>query len=112
MARQHREFQSRLDDAEKLRLYAPSAVSKNQALDASLAKVESKSKHWKQEAKAGAEKIEREEKERDEAKPKAKVARLTAVAAGDAKARAEDDLTRARDALATAEESVTPQIIP
>ena len=77
-----------------------------------MAKVESKSKHWKQEAKSGAEKIEWEEKDRDEAKQEAKVARLTTVAAGDAKARAENDLTRARDALATAEESVTPQIIP
>ena len=32
------------------------------------------------------------------------MARLTAVAAGDAKARAEDDLTWARDALADVEE--------
>ena len=81
MARQHREFQSLLDDAKKLRLYAQSAVFKH------LAKVESKLKHWKREAKAGAEKIEQVEKERDEAK-----------------ARVEDDLTRARDALAGAEE--------
>ena len=56
------EFQSRLDDVKKLRLYAQSTVSKHQALDAALAKAESKSKHWKQEAKAG------EEKERDKAK--------------------------------------------
>ena len=47
MARQHKEFQSRLDDAEKLRLYAQSAISKHQALDASLAKAESQLKHWK-----------------------------------------------------------------
>ena len=32
------------------------------------------------------------------------MARLTTVAAGDAKARAKDDLTRTRDALAAAEE--------
>ena len=43
-------------------------MSKHQALDASLAKAESKSKRLKQEAKAGVEKIERAEKERDEAK--------------------------------------------
>ena len=104
MARQHREFQFQLDDAEKLQLYAQSAVSKHQALDASLAKAESKSKHWKREAKAGAEKIKQEEKERNEVKQEAKVARLAAIAAGEAKARAKDDLTRARDALATAEE--------
>ena len=67
MACQHREFQSRLDDAEKLRLYAQLVVSKHQALDASLAKAKSKSKHWEREAKAGGERILRMEKERDEA---------------------------------------------
>ena len=104
MVHQHREFQSRLDDVERLRLYAQSSVSKHQALDASLAKAESKEKYWKQEAQAGAEKIEREEKERDEAKQEAKVARLAAMAAGEAKERAEDDLARMQDALAAAEE--------
>ena len=73
-------------------------------LDASLAKAESKSKHLKREAKVGAKNVERVEKERDEAKQEAKVARLKAVVAGDAKARTEDDLIRARDALATVEE--------
>ena len=92
MVRQYREFQSWLDDAERLWLYAQSAVSKHQALYASLAKAESKLKHWKQEAKASAEKIKRVEKERDEAKQEAKVARLATIAAGEAKARAEDDL--------------------
>ena len=50
------------------------------------------------------EKIERAKKERDKAKQEAKVARLTAVAAGDSKARVKDDLSRAIDALETAEE--------
>ena len=58
MARQYREFQSRLDDTERLWLYAQSAVSKHQALDASLAKVESKLKCLKQEAKTFVENIE------------------------------------------------------
>ena len=49
-------------------------------------------------------KIQRAEKERDEAKQEAKVAYLIVVAVGDAKARVEDDLSRARDALKTAEE--------
>ena len=40
-------------------------------------------------------KLKGAEKERDEAKQKAKVARLAAVAAGEAKARAKIDLTRA-----------------
>ena len=71
-------------------------VSKNKALDAYLSKAESKSKRWKREAKVGAEKIEREEKEREEAKQEAKLARLAAVAVGDAKTRVEDDLTKAQ----------------
>ena len=87
-----------------MQLYAQSAISKHQALNASLAKAKSKSKHWEKEAKVGVEKIERAEKERDEAKKEAKVAHLTTVAAGDAKARAKDDLTRAQDALAVVEE--------
>ena len=62
-----------------------------------MAKEESKWKCWKQEAKAGAEKIERTEKERDEAKHEAKVARLAAVAASEAKARAENNLRRKMD---------------
>ena len=74
MARQHKEFHAQLDDAEKLRLYAQSTVTKHQALDASLAKAKSKFKHWEREAKTGAKKIARAEKERDEAKEEAQVA--------------------------------------
>ena len=44
------------------------------------------------------------EKERDEAKHEVKVSRMAAIAAGEAKARAEDDLARMRDALAAVEE--------
>ena len=69
-----------------------------------MAKAEFKSKHWKRDAKAGAKKIKRTEKERGEAKQDANVVRLTAVGAVDAKVRAKDDLTQARDALAIVEE--------
>ena len=48
--------------------------------------------------------IERTEKERDEAKQEAKVARLASMTAGEAKVRVEDELTRARDAMVVAEE--------
>ena len=63
-------------------------------MDAFLAKAKSKSKHWELEAKVGAEKVERAEKERDEAKEEAKVAFLTVVAVGDTKARVEEDLNK------------------
>ena len=58
-----------------------------------MARAKSRSKHW-----------EREAKEREEAKQEAKMARLAVTAAGDAKARVEDDLARVLDALAAAEE--------
>ena len=45
------------------------------------------------------------EKEMDRAKEEAQVARLAAVAAGDAKAWAEDNLARAQGALTTVEEA-------
>ena len=69
-----------------------------------MAKAESKAKHWKQDAQAGGEKIERAEKEKDEDKQEAKVAHLVSMAAGEAKARAEDELARMRDAMAAVEE--------
>ena len=82
-----------------------SVIAKHQALDASLAKAKSKSKHWERDAKAGTEKTIRDENERDEAKEEAQVARLAAVTTGDAKARVEDDLARVREALVVAEKA-------
>ena len=46
----------------------------------------------------------KKKKKRDEAKQEAKVAHLAIMATGKAKARAKDDLTKARDALAAEEE--------
>ena len=104
MAHQHREFQSRLDDAKKLCLYAQSVASHHQTLTASLAKAESSGEHWEREAKEGAISTTRAEKKRDEAKQEARVAQLLATSAGDAKARVEVDLTKALNSLAAAEE--------
>ena len=92
-----------MDDAKKLRLYTQSAVSKHQALNASLAKAKSRSRHW--EAKVGVEKTARVENERDEAKEEAQVTQLDAVVEGDAKARVEDDLARVQEAMAVVEEA-------
>ena len=69
-----------------------------------MAKAKYKSKHWVREAKASAENIEQAKKEKNEAKKEAKVARLMAVAVGDARSRAENDLTRVLNALAVMEE--------
>ena len=100
MARQHREFQSHLDDAEKLRLYAQSAASHHQSLTASLAKAEASSERWEKEARDGVANIIQAEKERDEAKQEARVAQMVAAAAEDAKDKVEVDLTKALNSLA------------
>ena len=73
-------------------------------MNASLAKAKSRSKHWEREAKAGAEKIKQAEKEMEEAKQEAKMARLAVTIAGDAKARVENDMARVLDALTAVEE--------
>ena len=91
MARQHQEFWSRLDDAEKLRLYAQSAASHHPTLIASLAKAEASSERLEKEARDGALSVIRAEKERDEAKQEARAVQMIAVAARDAKARVEVD---------------------
>ena len=93
MARQHRELQARLEDAEKLWLYAGSATSKHWALKESLCK-----------AKEGTEKVMGVEKERDEAKEEAQVAWLADVITGNAKAKAEGDLAKVQDALEAVKE--------
>ena len=82
-----------------------SAISKHQSLDDALVKAKARSKHWEQEAKAGAGKIVGVEKERDEAKKEAQQARLATVTASDAKVVAEDKLARVQNALAIAEEA-------
>ena len=74
MARQHREFRSLLDDAEKLRLYAQSVTLHHQTLIASLAKAEALLEHWEKEARDGTTSVIRVEKERDKAKEEAKAA--------------------------------------
>ena len=71
MVRQHRELHHRLEDAEKLHLYAQMLVSKNQTIDNALVKAKARSKHWEWEAKAGAGNNASVDKERDEAKEEA-----------------------------------------
>ena len=102
MARQHREFWSRLDDAEKLRLYAQSSVSHHQTLTASRDEVEASSERWEKEARDRAASVIRAEKERHEAKQEARAAQMIATAAGDTKVRVEVVLTKALNSLEAA----------
>ena len=73
-------------------------------MNASLAKEESSSKHWEQEAKYGMKRIMRAEKEKDKAKQEGRVAELFVTVVGDDKAGVENHLTKALNALAAAEE--------
>ena len=82
MVRQDGELYHRLEDTEKLWLYALSVASKHHALEDGLGKA--KSKHWERKAKEGIERATTIEKERDEAKEEAQATRLTVVMACDA----------------------------
>ena len=87
MTYQHQEFYTRLRDAERLWLYTQSVVSDHRALSASLAKAESSSWCWENEAKESVEKMARSEAERDTTRHDALMARMDADAAGNAKAK-------------------------
>ena len=76
----------------------------HRVLEESLGKAQSWSKHWEREAKESFEKTTGAEKERDEAKKEAQVARLAIFTASDARAKLEGDLARVKDALVAAKE--------
>ena len=71
MGRQDKELRRRLEDAEKLWLYAKAVASERCALEDSLDKAKSQSRYWERKAKEALEKNASEEKERDEAKEEA-----------------------------------------
>ena len=95
MTYQHREFQSWLRDAERLRLYAQLAVSDHKELSASLAETESRSRCWEKEAKEGVKKVAQAEAKRDVARHEASMVCMDADAAGSAKMQVESKLVRA-----------------
>ena len=105
MTYQHREFRSRLRDAERLRLYFQSTIFYHKVLSASLAEEESRSRRWEKEAEEGVEKVARVEVKRDAARHEASMARMDADAAGSARAKVESKLARVQNALAISEEA-------
>ena len=104
MTYQHQEFQTRLRDAERLRLYAQSIVSDHKMLSASLAEAESSSRHWENEARGSIERMAHAEAERDATRHDALMARMDGNAAGSARTRVEFELARVKNALAAVEE--------
>ena len=105
MAYQHREFRSRLGDAERLRLYAQTAISDQKALSASLMEMEASSRCWESEANEAIEREVRAEAERDATHHEASMARLDAKATGSARVQVESELARVQHALAASEEA-------
>ena len=105
MTYQHREFQSGPRDAERLQLYAKSAVSDHRALSASLAEAELRSRRWEEEAKEGIENVARVEAKRDVVCHEASMAHMDADVARSARAKVESELARVQHALAVAEEA-------
>ena len=105
MTYQHREFQSWLRDAERLRLYTQLVVSDHRALSASLAETESRSRCLEKEAKEGVKKVAQAEAERDAARHEASMACMDADAAGSAKTQVESKLVRVQNALMVSEEA-------
>ena len=76
MAHQHHDFELRLREAERLRLFVQSRLSSQEALDASLKEAKHSSRRWKLEAKEAVERAVRAEAERDAARHETAMARL------------------------------------
>ena len=105
MAYQHQEFWSRLQDAERLRLYSQSTVSDQKARNASLIEAKASSRRWESEAQEVIERAVQAEARRDAAWHEASMAKLNAEATGSARAQVESELARVQHALAALEEA-------
>ena len=86
MALQHHEFQLRLRDAEKLRLYVELGLSDQEILTASLKEAHLNARSWELEAKEAVDRAARAEVERYAARHEAAMARLETDTAGCARA--------------------------
>ena len=94
MAFQHCEFQTRLRDAERLRLYTQLAFFDKKALSASLIEAKSKSRRLESEAREAVDRAVRAEAERDAARHEVAMTRLEIEEAGNARAQVESELAR------------------
>ena len=101
MALQHHEFELRLRDAERLRLYV---IAEREMRDASLKKLELECRRLELEAKESAETAARAEAERDTVLHEAAMAKLASEGAFNTRVQIETELARVQNALALAEE--------
>ena len=104
MALQHHEFELRLRDAERLRLYVQSGMVEREMQSASLKEAE-----LGLESKESAERAARVEAERDTSRHEAAMAKLEIEWAVNARAQMESELARVQRALTVAE-SARPKV--
>ena len=105
MALQHHEFELRLRDAERLRLFVKASMAEREKRDALLKKAELECRHLEMEAKESAERAARAEVERDTALHEEAMAKLAFEGAFNTRARIKAELARVKNALALAEEA-------
>ena len=106
MAFQHREFQARLREAKRLRLYAQSAFSDKKVLSASLMEAKSKSRRLELEAREAVERATRAKVERDVARHEVAMARLEINVTSSARAQMESELAQVQRALAASKDAL------
>ena len=105
MALQHHEFELRLRDAERLRLYVQAGMAEREMQSASLKKAELVCRRLELEAKESAERATRAEAERDATCHEAAMAKLAIEGDVNTRAQIESKLAWVQRALALAEDA-------
>ena len=105
MELQHREFELRLRDAERLRLYVQSGMAEREMQSASLKEVKLACRRLELETKESTERAARAEAERDATRHEAAMVKLEIEGAVNTRAQMESELTQVQRALAVAESS-------
>ena len=105
MALQHHEFELRLRDAERLRLFVQAGMAEREMHSSSLKKFELACRHLELEARESAERAAWAEFERDMAHHEAAMAKLPTEGAVNTRAQIESELARVQSALVLAEEA-------
>ena len=105
MLLQHHEFELRLRDAERLRLFIHAGMTEREMHSASLKKAELECRRLELEARESAERAARAEAERDKACHEAAMAKIATEGAVNIRAQIESKLARVQRALALAKKA-------
>ena len=105
MALQHHEFELRLRDVERLRLFVQVGMVERDMHSSSLKKAKLACRRLELKARESAERDARDEAERDTACHEVAMAKLATEGAFNTRAQIESELTRVQNALALAEEA-------